>query len=95
VGAVEPDVALESAEKASLGLSVGYGYDVGALVLAAVELVAEVVLDLIHSIVEDVVGLLVLEAAALVVLDLEVVAFFQTHAGTLGEGTYSVRAWAR
>jgi len=87
VGAVEPDVALESVEKASLGLSSGdVVYDVGASVLVAVEPVAEVVLDLIRGIVEDVVGLLVLEAAALVVLDLEVVAFFRTHAGMLGEG---------
>ena len=73
VGAVEPNVALESAEKAFLGLSSG---DVGASVPAAAELVAEAVLDLICSGAEEVVGLLVLEATALVVLDLEVVAFF-------------------
>ena len=60
--------------------------DVGASVPAAAELVAEVVLDLIRGSAEEVVGLLVLEATALVVLDLEVVAFFRTHAGTLGEG---------
>ena len=85
--AVDPDVALESAEKASLGLSSGdVVYDVGASVLASAELVAEAVLDLIRSGAEEFVGLLVLEAMALVVLDLEVVAFFRTHAGMLGEG---------
>ena len=77
VGAIKPDVALESAEKASLGLSGGDGVsNVGVSVLAAVELVMEAVLDLICGIVEDVIGLLILEAVALVVLDLEVVAFF-------------------
>jgi len=87
VGAVEPDVALESAEEASLGLPSGDGVcDMGASVLAAVELVTEAVLNLIHSIVEDVIGLLVLKVAALVVLDLELVAFFRTHVGMLGEG---------
>ena len=80
-------MALESTEKASLGLSSGdVVHDVGASVLAAVELVAEAVLNLICSGAEEVVGLLVLEATALVVLDLKVVAFFRTHAGTLGEG---------
>src|SRR5882757_3624884 len=80
-------MALESTEKASLGLSSGdVVYNVGASVLAAAELVAEAVLDLVCGITEDVVSLLVLEAAALIVLDLEVVAFFQTHVGTLGEG---------
>ena len=87
MGAVKPDMAFESTEKASLGLSSGdVVYDVGASVLAAVELVAEAVLDLICGIAEDVIGLLVLEVAALVVLDLKVVAFFRTHAGMLGEG---------
>src|SRR5882757_8842633 len=80
-------MALESTEKASLGLSSGdVVYDMGASVLAAAELVTEVVLNLIRGITEDVIGLLVLEAVALIVLDLEVVAFFRTHAGTLGEG---------
>ena len=87
VGAIEPDVALESAEKASLGLSGGdSASNVGASVLAAAELVIEAVLNLICSIMKDVVGLLVLEAAALIVLDLKVVVFFQTHVGMLGEG---------
>ena len=87
VGAVEPDVALESTEKASLGLSSGdVVYDVGASVLVVAELVAEVVFNLVCSIAEDVIGLLVLEAVALVVFDLKVVAFFRTHMGTLGEG---------
>src|SRR6267154_4190963 len=36
--------------------------------------------------IKEVVGLLVLEAAALIVLGFKVVAFFRTHAGTLGEG---------
>src|SRR6267154_6750099 len=36
--------------------------------------------------IKEVVGLLVLEVAALVVLGFKVVAFFRTHAGTLGEG---------
>src|SRR5882757_4575850 len=80
-------MALESTEKASLGLSSGdVVYDMGASVLAAAELVTEVVLNLIRGITEDVIGLLVLVAVALVVLNLEVVAFFRTHAGTLGEG---------
>ena len=80
-------MALESAEKAFLGLSGGdVVHDVGALVPAAVELVAEAVLDLICGSTEEVVSLLVLEAAVLIVLDLEVVAFFQTHAGALGKG---------
>ena len=86
-GAIDPDVALEFAEKASLGLSSGDGAgDVGVSVLVAEELVAEAVLDFVHGIAENVIGLLVLEVAVLVVLDLEVVAFFRTHVGTLGEG---------
>ena len=80
-------MALASAEKASLGLSSGdVVCDVGASVPAAAELVAEAILDLIRGGAEELVGLLVLEAAALLVLDLKVVAFFRTHAGTLGEG---------
>jgi len=77
VGAVEPDVALESAKKAFLGLSGGdVVHDVRVLVPATVELVVEAVLDLVCSSAEEVVSLLVLEAAALIVLDLKVVAFF-------------------
>jgi len=53
VGAVEPNVALESADKAFLGLS---GGDVGVSVPAAAELVAEAVLDLIHCSAEEVIG---------------------------------------
>ena len=80
-------MAFESAEKAFLGLSSrDVVHNVGASVLVAVELVAEAVLNLICGGTEEVVGLLVLEATALVVLDLELVAFFRTHAGTLGEG---------
>jgi len=76
-GAIEPNVALESTEKASLGLSSRDGAgDVGALVLVGVELVAEAVLNLVRSIAEDVISLLVLEVAALIVLDLKMVAFF-------------------
>src|SRR6267154_3148799 len=86
-GAIDPDVALEFAEKASLGLSSGDGAgDVGVSVLAAEELVAEAVLNFVCGIAKDVIGLLVLEVAVLIVLDLEVVAFFRTHVGTLGEG---------
>ena len=58
----------------------------GASVPAAAELVAEAVLDFIRGGAEELIGLLVLEAAALLVLDLKVVAFFRTPAGTLGEG---------
>ena len=80
-------MALASAEKASLGLSSGdVVCDVGASVPAAAELVAEAVLDFIRGGAEELVCLLVLEATALVVLDLKVVAFFRTHVGTLGEG---------
>jgi len=51
-------VALASAEKASLGLSSGdVVCDVGASVPAAVELVAEAVLDLIRGGAEEVIGL--------------------------------------
>ena len=58
----------------------------GVLVLATKELVTDTVLNLVHGIAEDVIGLLVLEAAVLIVLDFEVVAFFRTHVGALSEG---------
>ena len=58
----------------------------GALVLAAEELVIEVVLNFVHSIAKDVIGLLIAVMAVLFVFGFGVVAFFQTHASALSEG---------
>jgi len=83
-GAVDPNMASMSTDEPLLRLRSGDGAgNVGALVLMVEELVTEVVLNFVHGIVEDVVGLLVLEAVALIVLGLKVVAFFRTHAGAI------------
>jgi len=85
VGAVEPDVPCVHRESISWAFQRDVVYDVGASVLRR-GAVVEAVLDLIRGGAEEVVGLLVLEATVLVVLGLEVVAFFRTHVGVLVRG---------